>query len=276
AGTGAEKAPMNESKAPANNGAPTGASPEPAPSEGQAPPAEGNGASAPGANQNSPQSALPSSPGEESASTGPDFGETSGSKSAQSGAVRPEVNGEVTQNAPAANAAGEAPSSEVSDAPDEMNPQNGQTETEPVSGKTQSPFARTRAFAEGLKRLGFDSAGRRALFDAARNNEPVAVIGRGMARVNRIAESLREFGVNAKTYKPRNFRSANGVLDIRDLKANGSWIRYWAKMKGATFVDIGRLPEQIEPSPFYNLERHSLYDNWKYDKVIQPAPGSNP
>ncbi len=80
-----------------------------------------------------------------------------------------------------------------------------------------------------------------------------------MRRVDAVANMVNEAGGSAVTYAPRNWSG----LSRNSLEANRSWLRYWAKDKGATVVDIGRqaTPRPTGPSPFYGVENRSLH-NW--------------
>jgi Pretoxin HINT domain len=97
-------------------------------------------------------------------------------------------------------------------------------------------------------------------------SEPVVVIGRNMAdRVRVYAEELRNEGFDVRTYKPRS--------DPPTLDANASWLRYWAKEKGAQVVDIGPVPKAGpgDKSPYYEMEQH-LLKLWG-TKVFNHDPG---
>ncbi len=93
-----------------------------------------------------------------------------------------------------------------------------------------------------------------------------------MDRVNPVAKQLEQSGYNVKTYNPRNFRSSPGNLNVNDIEANRSWIRYWTKDKGSTVIDIGIYPGRTVRSPFYGVENRSVYKNWKYPNVIKYNP----
>lgn len=96
------------------------------------------------------------------------------------------------------------------------------------------------------------------------------VIGERMKRVLNAAKDLKNKGHNVRTYSPRNFRSTKGNLNIKDMNANRSWIRYWTKRKGATVFDIGKDPTPGSVrSPFYEMERRAIYDNWEYGNIVQ-------
>lgn len=90
-----------------------------------------------------------------------------------------------------------------------------------------------------------------------------------MGRVNPVADELRQAGFDVKTYNPQNFRSSPGSLNILDVEANRSWIRYWTQEKGATVIDIGIDPSRTVRSPFYGVENRSIYQNWNYQNVIK-------
>jgi len=85
----------------------------------------------------------------------------------------------------------------------------------------------------------------------------VVIVGENMKRVNAMSRMVKEAGGHPVTYNPRNWSGMNR----NSLEANRSWIRYWAKDKGATVIDIGRqpTPRPSGPSPFYGLENSSLH-----------------
>lgn len=100
-------------------------------------------------------------------------------------------------------------------------------------------------------------------------SELAIVIGERMYRVNKAADDLRKQGYNVKTYKPRNFRTTPGKIDIKDINANRQWIRYWTN-KGAKVFDIGLDPKPgAVRSPFYGVEQKSIYTNWRYNNVVK-------
>jgi RHS repeat-associated protein len=112
--------------------------------------------------------------------------------------------------------------------------------------------------------------------EAIANGRPIVVVGRGMGRVNPVAEAIRAAGGNVKTYEPENFRSSPGNVDRRDVEANREWLRYWAKDRGALIIDIGHDPARPgDTGPFYGVERRSLYGNWAGSgvTVVQHDPG---
>lgn len=108
--------------------------------------------------------------------------------------------------------------------------------------------------------------------EAIAAGRPIVIVGRRMSRVNPVAEALRAEGGVVRTYNPRNFRSTDGAVDSADIEANRAWLRYWAKDKGALVVDIGDDPRTDLISPFYEVEKRSLYHNWMSD-VVRYDPG---
>jgi RHS repeat-associated protein len=109
---------------------------------------------------------------------------------------------------------------------------------------------------------------------AIASGRPIVVVGRGMSRVNPVADALRAAGGNVKTYNPRNFRSTPGNPNSMDVEANREWLRYWAKDKDALIIDIGHIPGKADHvSPFYEVERRSLYKNWSGVDTVQHDPG---
>jgi hypothetical protein len=59
-----------------------------------------------------------------------------------------------------------------------------------------------------------------------------------------------------------------------DVEANREWLRYWAKDKNALIVDIGHIPNDPgNRSPFYDVERRSLYENWSGTDIVKHDPG---
>jgi rhodanese-related sulfurtransferase/polyhydroxyalkanoate synthesis regulator phasin len=106
--------------------------------------------------------------------------------------------------------------------------------------------------------------------------KPIVVVGQSMDRVEKIAQQLKDAGYEVQIYQPRNFQSTYGNLLKKDLENNRSWLSYWTKEKGATVIDIGVDPIKASKgitSPFYDLERRSLYNNWNYQNVINYNPG---
>jgi hypothetical protein len=107
-----------------------------------------------------------------------------------------------------------------------------------------------------LERLGYDQANTTRILDSIQNGEQVVIVGENMKRVNAVAKMVNNAGGEAVTYEPRNLTGASR----NSLEANRSWIRYWAKEKGATVIDIGRqaTPRPTGPSLFYGIENRSL------------------
>ena len=107
-----------------------------------------------------------------------------------------------------------------------------------------------------LQKLGYDDYNTERIMDSIKNGEKVVIVGENMKRVNAVANMVNKAGGRAVTYNPRNW---NGV-NKNTLEANRSWIRYWAKDKGVTVIDIGRqpTPRPTGPSPFYGIENRSL------------------
>jgi RHS repeat-associated protein len=109
---------------------------------------------------------------------------------------------------------------------------------------------------------------------AIASGRPIVIVGRGMSRVHPVADAIRAAGGNVKTYTPKNFRSTPGNVNRLDVEANREWLRYWAKDKDALVVDIGHIPGAASNrSPFYDVERRSLYDNWSGTDIVQHDPG---
>jgi hypothetical protein len=77
-----------------------------------------------------------------------------------------------------------------------------------------------------------------------------------MKRVNAVANMVNKAGGEAVTCGPSTWT----VVSRNSLEANRSWIRYWAKEKGTSVIDIGRqaTPRPTGPSPFYGIENRSL------------------
>ena len=107
-----------------------------------------------------------------------------------------------------------------------------------------------------MQRLGYDKANASRIMRSIQNGEQVAVVGENMRRVNAVANMVNNAGGRAVTYAPRQWSG----LNRNSLEANRSWIRYWAKDKGAPVIDIGRqaTPRPTGPSPFYGIENRSL------------------
>lgn len=93
-----------------------------------------------------------------------------------------------------------------------------------------------------LERLGYDQANTTRILDSIQNGEQVVIVGENMQRVNAVAIMVNKAGREAVTYAPRNWTG----VSRNSLKANLSWIRYWAKEKGTSVIDIGR---QATPRP---------------------------
>jgi RHS repeat-associated protein len=107
-----------------------------------------------------------------------------------------------------------------------------------------------------LQKLGYDNYNTKRIMNSIKNGDKIVIVGENMKRVNAIARMVNKAGGRAVTYNPRNW---NGV-NKNTLEANRSWIRYWAKYKGVTAIDIGRqpTPRPTGPSPFYGIENRSL------------------
>jgi len=107
-----------------------------------------------------------------------------------------------------------------------------------------------------LRRLGYDDTNVNRIMKTIENGEKVVVVGENMKRVNVVARMVDNAGGQSVTYAPRNWSGMN----LNSLEANRSWIRYWAKDKKATSIDIGRQPtiRPDGPSPFYGIENRSL------------------
>jgi RHS repeat-associated protein len=104
--------------------------------------------------------------------------------------------------------------------------------------------------------------------DAIASGRPIVVVGRSMGRVGPVADAIRAAGGDVKTYNPRNFRTTPGNIEPKDVAANRSWLKYWAKDRNALIVDIGYDPAKPGVAgPFYGVERASLYKNWASDGV---------
>ncbi len=110
--------------------------------------------------------------------------------------------------------------------------------------------------------------------DAIASGRPIVIVGRGMSRVNPVADAIRSAGGNVVTYSPKNFRTTAGNVNRLDVEANREWLRYWTKDKDALVVDIGGIPGNVGgPSPFYDVEKRSLYKNWSGIDVVKHDPG---
>jgi RHS repeat-associated protein len=110
--------------------------------------------------------------------------------------------------------------------------------------------------------------------DAIQSGRPIVIVGRRMSRVQQVADALRAHSANVRTYNPRAFRSTPGAISDLDLEANRSWLAYWARKRNALIVDIGDDPRTIgDISPFYELEKSSLYKNWTGVDVLGHDPG---
>jgi len=123
----------------------------------------------------------------------------------------------------------------------------------------------TAAMGKRLQRLGYDEANATRIMNSIANGEQVAIVGENMSRVQAIARMVEKAGGTAQTWNPRNFRG------LDSMEANRSWIRYWAKDKGSTVIDIGRQPtERLKgPSPFYGMENRSLRRWGIYTPVVE-------
>jgi RHS repeat-associated protein len=109
---------------------------------------------------------------------------------------------------------------------------------------------------------------------AIESGRPIVIVGRGMSRVHPVGDAIRAAGGNVRTYTPKNFRSTPGNVNRLDVEANREWLRYWAKDKDALVVDIGHIPgAEGNRSPFYDVERRSLYENWSGTDIVQHDPG---
>jgi RHS repeat-associated protein len=114
------------------------------------------------------------------------------------------------------------------------------------------------------------------LDEALADGRPLVIVGRGMNRVHPVADALRKLGHQVQTYLPKNFRSSPGNLVDADVEANRSWIRYWAKKKGALVIDIGEDPTRPGSiGPFYGAERSTLYGRSPVSStnIVQHNPG---
>jgi hypothetical protein len=107
-----------------------------------------------------------------------------------------------------------------------------------------------------LQRLGYDDANTSRIIGAIGRGDQVVIVGENMRRVNAVSNMVNRAGGRSVTYNPRNWSGMNR----NSLEANRSWIRYWAKDKQATIIDIGRqpTPRATGPSPFYGIENRSL------------------
>ncbi len=123
-----------------------------------------------------------------------------------------------------------------------------------AAGKTA--LTSTEAMSSRLGRLGYDDANTTRIMQSIENGEQIVIVGENMKRVNAVASMVDKAGGQSVTYAPRRW---NG-MSRNSLEANRSWIRYWAKDKGATVIDIGRqsTPRPFGPSPFYGIENRSL------------------
>jgi len=106
----------------------------------------------------------------------------------------------------------------------------------------------TAAMGKRLQRLGYDESNANRIMQSIANGEQVVVVGEKMSRVQAVARMVESAGGKAVTYAPRNFTGVNK----NTLEANRSWIRYWAKTKETSVIDIGRQPtiRPDGPSPF--------------------------
>ncbi|MFA6445372.1 MAG: RHS repeat-associated core domain-containing protein, partial [Sterolibacterium sp.] len=115
-------------------------------------------------------------------------------------------------------------------------------------------FAAAKTIPQGIKQL-------------AGSDQPVVVIGRSMDRVRAAADELRSQGFKVQTWNPKNFDNLSNPME-----ANRSWLRYWAKDKGAPVIDIGQgsVPTR---SDFYDMELRSVYEKWQDVNVIKWETG---
>ena len=107
-----------------------------------------------------------------------------------------------------------------------------------------------------LGRLGYDKVNQDRIVNSICNGDDIVIVGENMKRVNAVASMVNKAGGKSKIYSPRNLIG----LSRKELEANRSWIRYWAKIKQATIIDIGR-QSTTRPyglSPFYGIENSSL------------------
>ncbi|EPG66319.1 hypothetical protein [Leptospira wolffii] len=110
-------------------------------------------------------------------------------------------------------------------------------------------------------------------FSGISKKNPVVIIGETMGRVEKVADELASQGYKVQTYDPIKKRSSPGNIDLLDIEANRSWLKYWTSKKNATVVDIGIDSGRSVRSPFYSLENRSVYKNWEYKNVLQHDPG---
>jgi hypothetical protein len=142
------------------------------------------------------------------------------------------------------------------------------TGEDPLTGKAFNSDDRIRAFLGAMGGFGLGDPMDTALPPI---DKPVIVIGENMQdRVLPTAQTLNDLGYDVHTWPAENFRSTFGNIDPRDMEANRSWLSYWID-QDATVVDLGIDPlRDQDRSPWYELERRSIYENWDYPNVIRP------
>ncbi|MEE9354006.1 MAG: hypothetical protein V3U75_00295 [Methylococcaceae bacterium] len=125
-----------------------------------------------------------------------------------------------------------------------------------TNGASNTALSPSETLGDHLRRLDYDTANNTRIMQSIENGEQVVIVGENMKRVNAIAKMVDNAGGKSVTYTPRIWKG----VSRNSLEANRSWIRYWAKDKGVTFIDIGRqpTPRPFGPSPYYGIENRSL------------------
>ena len=113
--------------------------------------------------------------------------------------------------------------------------------------------------ARRLTRLGYDEANAARIIGSIHRGDQV-VVGENMRLANAGSEMAESVGGRPVTYAPGKWTG----LTRNSPEATRRWIRYWAKDKGATIIDIGRQPtvRPLGPSPRYRTENR-FRNRWR-------------